>query len=94
MLSPQDFHVKQIVVSLETIQKYGEVILKKCNCFDDLSQIIQTISSEFGKKLLPLNEKNLGLKIEGVNKNGKVLELEKNYKQYLSKDFLEDITEL
>ena len=61
MLSPQDFHVKQIVVSLETMAKFGENILRKCKCYDDLTLIIQTISSEFGKKLLPLNEKNIGL---------------------------------
>lgn len=94
MLSALDFHVKQIVVSLETMAKYGAAILKQSNCYEEFVLVAQTISQEFGKKMLPLNEKNLGLQIKGMNKGGKILELEKNYRQYLSKDFLDDVVEL
>ena len=44
--------------------------------------------------MLPLNEENFGLQFKDLNKGGKILDLEKNYRQYLTKDFLEDAAEL
>ena len=88
MLSPIDYHIKQICVSLQSIIKYGENILKTLNILEDFIMITKTIDNEFGKKMAPLAERQITLK------NWRPIDLEQNYLTYINKSFKEDVKEI
>ena len=88
MLFPSDFHIKQVLVSLDTIEKYGKDILEHCECFEDFKLIYKTISQEFETKMLPLNESKLS------KKQGEIFKFHENYQNYLNPAYLEYYKEL
>jgi hypothetical protein len=45
MLNPKDQHIMQIVISIETIIKYGGDLLEHCGCLDDVLYILKSIQS-------------------------------------------------
>ena len=83
MLFPSDFHIKQILVSLDTIEKYGKDILEHCECFDDFTAIYKAIAAEFETKMLPLNEAKLS------KKQGEVYKFQETYQKQLDPAYLE-----
>lgn len=84
MLLPTDFHIKQVAVSLGAIERFGVDILKFYKIWDDFKYILDVMNSEFDDELVALDENKLS------DEQGAILRLEKNYKNYLSREFLKE----
>ena len=58
-LSINDFHLKQILISLQTIKQYASDILSFIGCDQDFETLLCSLETHFGKDTYLLNEKEL-----------------------------------
>jgi len=67
-----------VIISLETIYKYGKNLLEQYACKEDFKLILDSITQTSKDKLIkPLDESQLS------SNQGEIYQFEKNYEKYL-----------